>query len=162
MFALRFQPGIVAVGATLVRTPGRVAPQELSGPVVVLAVAASLSPSGTASQAVIRWLTRQPPLQTRSPHWGALVRRHLALYPTCAACGGRLFRQVHHVVPFHDRPDLELDPGNLITLCMRPLRSCHLKVGHWGNWRSSNPNVRLDAARNLRMRRNQHRPKRSQ
>jgi hypothetical protein len=46
------------------------------------------------------------------------------------------------VIPFHIRPNLELDPSNLITLC----RGHHLYVGHNGNWKLWNPRVREDAA----------------
>ena len=93
-------------------------------------------------------LRRPPPPPTpRSPRWNRMRRIWLRHSPKCAACGGRLFHQVHHVVPFHIDPARELDVTNLITLCMRPSRSCHLKIGHNGNWQSWNPNVRADAER---------------
>lgn len=82
----------------------------------------------------------------RSPEWPKVRRAYLKANPTCAACGSRLFREVHHVEPFHLHPELELDPANLITLCEMPFRNHHLKVGHLGNWKNWNPNVRADAA----------------
>ena len=54
---------------------------------------------------------------------------------------------VHHVKPFHLFPDLELDAGNLITLCERGAFSCHWIVGHGGrDWRDYNPTCVADAA----------------
>lgn len=62
--------------------------------------------------------------------------------------------QVHHVIPFHwcvllGRPDLELDPRNLITLCEdeagKPGENHHLLVGHLGSFQSANLDVEVDA-----------------
>lgn len=99
-----------------------------------------------------------PEGHTRSPHWPTVERRYKKTHPTCAACGrkSRLgWRQldVHHVVPFHIDPTLELDPGNLITLC-RGLHANkadqdHFTVGHHGNWSAQNPHVREEAAAKL-------------
>lgn len=86
---------------------------------------------------------------TRSPRWRAVERHWLRANPSCAACGGLARLQVHHVEPFHERPELELDAGNLITLCMGP-EECHLLVGHLGSWKLSNPHVRAYAAALLR------------
>lgn len=80
----------------------------------------------------------------RSSHWAAARKAHLALFPTCAACGATKRLNVHHVRPFHLHPDLELDPTNFITLCMT--LDCHLLVGHGNNFRAYNPDVRADAA----------------
>lgn len=85
----------------------------------------------------------------RSPQWDSLREDFLADHPTCAACGGFQHLQVHHCEPFHLRPDLELDPTNLITLCQAPNRLCHIRLGHCWSWMSWNPNVREDAAREL-------------
>jgi hypothetical protein len=46
--------------------------------------------------------------------------------------------------PFHLHPELELDPGNLITLCMGT-NECHLTIGHGGDWKSFNGTVLSDA-----------------
>lgn len=81
----------------------------------------------------------------RSPHWPAARRVHLRFEPWCRSCGGAADLEVHHVLPFHLRPDLELDPANLLTLCERLGHQCHLRRGHLGNWHNSNPNVRLQA-----------------
>lgn len=79
----------------------------------------------------------------RSGAWPRVRREHLGREPACIACGRSGSLEVHHVVPYHDRPDLELDPGNLVTLCADP---CHFVFGHLLDWRRSNPHVREDAA----------------
>lgn len=85
----------------------------------------------------------------RSPHWPQYRKAHLAREPACLACGGVKELQVHHVVPFHVRPALELVEANLMTLCEAPGRECHLNVGHHGDWRKFNPRAREDAAAQL-------------
>lgn len=84
----------------------------------------------------------------RSFHWPAVRRAHLKLEPLCAACGSALQLEVHHIIPFHVRPEMELVDSNLITLC-EGVRRCHFEIGHFGNWSRSNPNVRRDAAARL-------------
>jgi hypothetical protein len=95
----------------------------------------------------------------RSPHWPACEHAFLKANPHCAAClpgqnpGSGV--QVHHVWPFHwvvmlGLPWLELDFANLIGLCeaehARPAEDHHLLLGHLGDFKSNNPNVREDAA----------------
>lgn len=86
--------------------------------------------------------------QRRSPHWPAVRAWKLKHFPTCAACGGAEKLEVHHKMPFHLWPDLELDQDNLITLCESE-RQCHLHIGHLGNWSKYNPNVDQDAVDEL-------------
>ena len=50
---------------------------------------------------------------------------------------------MHHVVPFNEKPELELDESNLMVLCMGD-DECHLFIGHGGNYDFWNPQVRLD------------------
>ena len=73
--------------------------------------------------------------------------------PRCEACGGTNDLQVHHVRAFHCDDRLELDQGNLITLCTDgPCNlNCHFVIGHAGNTKTNNPNVREDAARMFRL-----------
>lgn len=86
----------------------------------------------------------------RSPKWAAKRRAHLQLNPACALCGCVIRKRlnVHHIEPFHLRPDLELVDENLLTLCEKsdaPLvrgLNCHEWVGHSGNWSAINPRVR--------------------
>jgi len=62
-------------------------------------------------------------------------------------CGGVKKIEVHHIIPFSQNPELELDPNNLITLCETKKYgiNCHLLIGHCGNYRWSNPDVVQDA-----------------
>lgn len=56
---------------------------------------------------------------------------------------------MHHILPYHLYPDLELDLDNLITLCEKPGHDCHFTFGHLHDWYSFNRLVRADAARYL-------------
>lgn len=80
----------------------------------------------------------------RSGSWPRVRREHLATNPGCIACGRSKEVEVHHEKPFHEHPELELEPSNLVTLCADP---CHFVFGHLLNWKRSNPFVREDAAR---------------
>ena len=80
----------------------------------------------------------------RSPRWPKVRKEFLKTHPECTACGSKNLLQVHHMSPFHTHPELELDPKNLITLCMAS-NECHLTIGHGGNWRDFNPTVLSDA-----------------
>ena len=83
----------------------------------------------------------------RSSQWPTIRKKHLENQPTCAACGGNKKLEVHHVKPFNENPELELDLNNLITLCESKNNGvvCHLLFGHLGNYRSININVVEDA-----------------
>jgi hypothetical protein len=75
----------------------------------------------------------------RSPQWRKVRAEHLAVEPQCAACGEEGELEVHHIVPFNEKPELELEPTNLITLC----RHCHWRLGHGGkDWSEGWPDVR--------------------
>lgn len=99
---------------------------------------------------MIRRLFRDLLTRTRrSGKWRAVRKAHLAQNPTCAACGSTAKLEVHHLMPVHLRPDLELVRTNLLTLCeSRDAASinCHLVVGHVGNWHAYNPDAAYDAA----------------
>jgi len=90
-----------------------------------------------------------PLFSKRSSQWPTVREHFLKSNPSCAACGQTDHLQVHHIVPFSVDPSLELDAGNLITLCEDEY-SCHLKIGHLGSFRKANPEVRKDAAGALR------------
>ena len=85
----------------------------------------------------------------RSDKWGATRAAWLRDHPTCAACGSKKNIEVHHKLPFHLFPALELDRSNLITLCEEIGVEHHLRVGHLGNWKKFNQNVENDAQRML-------------
>jgi len=94
---------------------------------------------------IIHAVLREKAKSLRSPKWAGVRRKHLKDHPTCAACSSKRLPQVHHITPFSDRPELELDPTNLITLCMSK-NECHLMIGHGHNFRFFNPNVVPNAA----------------
>jgi len=83
----------------------------------------------------------------RSPKWTTTRKRHLSKFPTCAVCGSDSKIEVHHIQPFNEKPELELDSNNLITLCENWSKGvcCHLFVGHLGNYKKINPSVIEDA-----------------
>ena len=85
----------------------------------------------------------------RSPKWEKLEREFKEAHPTCAACGSSNRLNVHHIEPFHIKPELELDPNNLITLCMDK-NECHLQLGHLGNFKLYNLQIKEDAAKALK------------
>ena len=66
----------------------------------------------------------------RSPKWRALRDRFVAENPFCAGCGVGHSLEVHHLTPFHARPDLELDESNLVVVC----RDCHWNCCHLRDW----------------------------
>lgn len=85
--------------------------------------------------------------QARSPHWATVRDRHIKMEPKCQMCGDAAKLQVHHVIPFHicillDRPELELDHRNLITLCACKEHMHHELLGHLDDFSSFNPKVR--------------------
>ena len=79
----------------------------------------------------------------RSKDWSKVRAEFLQLNPRCAVCEGNKKLNVHHIVPFHVDPTLELEPSNLITLCERKKYGihCHLLVGHLGNYRNINTHL---------------------
>lgn len=79
----------------------------------------------------------------RSTHWNRVRAEHLRTHGACEACGRTDELNVHHVVPFHIDPALELDPANLITLCEHASWNCHLQLGHGGNWTRWRKDVRM-------------------
>jgi 5-methylcytosine-specific restriction protein A len=83
---------------------------------------------------------------TRSPKWAAVRKQFLQENPVCALCGGAALLEVHHKLPFHLHPELELEPSNLITLCESSKGgvTCHLFFGHLGDYKSFNKNVDKD------------------
>ena len=92
--------------------------------------------------------TDAPDIYGRSGKWPRVRAEHLKREPACAACGKTEDLEVHHIIPVAEalrlgKPELELDPENLITLCSDP---CHLVHGHLMSWVRWSPSVREDAA----------------
>lgn len=70
----------------------------------------------------------------RSPKWDSVRAKFLKKNPYCVVCHTKSKLNVHHIIPFHMSPDLELKESNLITLC----ESHHFLFGHLNNWQSYN------------------------
>ena len=72
----------------------------------------------------------------RSNRWSQIRKEFLKENPLCAVCGtrGKLLspNEVHHILPFHLNPALELSPKNFLTVC----RHCHLYFAHLGSFKS--------------------------
>lgn len=83
----------------------------------------------------------------RSSQWVHARHAWLVVHPGCAACGKTIDPEVHHIKPFHDHPELELDPTNFITLCGWNGCQAHFRLGHKYNFADSNLNVVADAKR---------------
>lgn len=83
----------------------------------------------------------------RSKDWPKVRAAYLKKHPKCFLCLGTKKITVHHRMPFHLDPSLELREGNLITLCEgKSTLNCHLVFGHWGNFRTKyNPHIEDDA-----------------
>ena len=89
---------------------------------------------------------KHPMASKRSSHWSTVRKTFLGSNPKCAVCNGTTKLEVHHKVPFHLKPELELDQNNLIILCESDHNgiNCHLAFGHLGNFKSLNPDVVID------------------
>ncbi len=83
----------------------------------------------------------------RSRKWRGVRAEHLRDQPECQVCGLSSRVEVHHIIPFHVAPHLELDPRNLVTLCENKKYgiNCHLLIGHLGNYRRVNTDFHVDA-----------------
>lgn len=93
-----------------------------------------------------------PRMQSRGSGWQRVRAAHLEKHPACEACGSIEALNVHHIQTVMERPDLELEPSNLLTLC----REHHFRIGHdpdgidgplRPNWSRVNPRARQDAAK---------------
>ena len=80
----------------------------------------------------------------RSSKWRTVRKEYIKTHPTCEACGRKKKVEVHHIEPFHEHPEMELDHRNLIALCSHATE-CHFSIGHLGSFHSYNPNVETDA-----------------
>jgi hypothetical protein len=104
---------------------------------------------------ILRWISdfwygpRPPEISIsdkgpRSGKWAAARAKHVKEEGNCAWCHTKYCLEVHHIHPFHERPDLELEDSNLVTLCELIGRNCHFKKGHFGNWKKCNPLIRQE------------------
>ena len=93
-----------------------------------------------------RLLGKAPKDAKRHPDWNKF-RKDVLDGACCAVCGGTKKLQLHHKIPFHLAPELELERDNVIPLCMagRFGIKCHLLIGHLGNWQRFNTEVETDS-----------------
>lgn len=64
------------------------------------------------------------------------MREYRESNPACAFCNNsrkRKPKHVHHLEPISYAPEKAADPDNFETLCGK---SCHIVVGHGGNWKN--------------------------
>lgn len=80
--------------------------------------------------------------QRRSSQWPKVRKEYLAEHPNCECCGGSKGIEIHHVLPFHLYPELELTKENLMSLCRK--KGCHLSIGHLYSYKSYNPDIGID------------------
>lgn len=90
---------------------------------------------------MFNFLSKKIRYAVRSPKWKNIRENHLKREKTCRGCGTSKKLEVHHKIPVHINPELELDPDNLITLCDG---YCHFVLGHLMDYRSWNENVEND------------------
>lgn len=80
--------------------------------------------------------------QPRSSQWRKVRNLYIKDNNYCAACGKTKMLQVHHIVPYHLNPDLELDFSNLITLGVKcSSGNHHYLFGHLEDWMNFNEKV---------------------
>jgi hypothetical protein len=97
----------------------------------------------------------------RSVHWPEVEEAFKKANPFCICCTPSFNVQVaygiqvHHIHPFHQvigvgRPDLELDPRNLCSLCETekdlPAFDHHVVCGHLGSFQRNNEYVWEDSS----------------
>ena len=83
----------------------------------------------------------------RSPKWPAIEKKVLEEHKGgCIACGSNDNLTVHHIIPFHIAPELELVESNLAVFCMSKDRHCHLLVAHAGDFKGYSASPISDAS----------------
>lgn len=99
---------------------------------------------GKQGEWVLYDMNQPKPLTLRSSHWAKVRQEHLKTQGSCQVCGSTDNLNVHHIQPVHLKPELELEPTNLITLCEggHPYHfNCHFMFGHLASWYSYNESV---------------------
>ncbi|MEK7124119.1 MAG: HNH endonuclease signature motif containing protein, partial [Patescibacteria group bacterium] len=78
----------------------------------------------------------------RSSGWREFREKYIKKYcPFCGRKGSLLVRlELHHIMPFHLDPSLELDPTNVETFC----RYCHFEFAHLKSFQSFNKDILKD------------------
>ena len=80
----------------------------------------------------------------RSNEWPKVRADHLKLHSVCEICGTKKDLNVHHEIPVNFDKSLELNLGNLLTLCDSGANDCHRIFGHLFDFRSYSPYIRND------------------
>lgn len=70
----------------------------------------------------------------RASGWPKVCRDYLSANQLCRGCG-RKAETVHHLDPVHEKPELELDPDNFVSVDV----PCHFVLCHAGDWRLTVP-----------------------
>ena len=81
---------------------------------------------------------------SRSSQWKTVRDKFIKKNPCCEVCGATKNLTVHHKLPFHVFPHLELDEKNLVTLCEGDVVNCHFLFGHLLNWKNYNKDIDFD------------------
>lgn len=81
------------------------------------------------------------PSVPRSPKWPSVRDKFLKNNPYCRICDSEESLNVHHIKPFHQFPELELDESNFVTLCENKSLNCHFVFGHHRKWTLWNPEI---------------------
>lgn len=84
--------------------------------------------------------------QKRSSKWRKIRNEYKRKNAYCRVCGSGKKVEIHHIIPFHYAPDLELTEENLMPLCENKKYgiNCHLLIGHLGNYKRFNINCEAD------------------
>jgi len=84
----------------------------------------------------------------RSRTWRKVRAKFIKENPRCFVCGSKKKVEIHHKIPFHLAPDLELVVDNLVSLCQNKRFGirCHQLLGHLGNYRKINISIEEDVA----------------
>jgi hypothetical protein len=79
----------------------------------------------------------------RDTRWHEFSHTLIQARGACARCGNTRIEQLggHHVLPVHERPELELDEGNIEIVCFTGALACHFN-NHLGDWRKYDPDAR--------------------
>ena len=87
------------------------------------------------------WWLGKPLGGLRSPGWHIFSKQIIKEMGECEATGSKKNLEAHNIIPFHKRPDLELDRKNVIILN----KWIHFFLAHFGYYGSWNENIREDA-----------------
>ncbi len=84
-------------------------------------------------------------INKRDPQWPALSKKMIKEAGNkCALCNKSKNLITHHIIPVHVNKELELNENNLIVLCEHLTHNCHFFIAHCCDWRSYNPEIRID------------------